>query len=96
MTSAEWTHDPQARLDYSVDWSRWLEEISDTIQESTWTIPTGLVQASPAPSVNIAGKITTVWITGGTAGALYIVTNHVTTVGGREDDRSFALRVADR
>ena len=96
IVSAEWTHDPQASLDYSVDWSRWLDEISDTILTSTWTVPTGLVQASPAPSVNVAGKITTIWIAGGTSGALYIVTNHVATAGGRTDDRSFALRVAAR
>lgn len=95
MVSQEWTHDPQAKLDYNIDWSRWLEG-TDTISASTWTIPTGLTQASPAPSISVDGKTTTVWISGGTAGAIYTVTNHVTTAAGREDDRSFALRVADR
>ena len=88
------TKDPQAVLDYSVDWTPWLAE-GETIDASTWTVPAGVTQeASPAPSV--AGGKTTVWLSGGTAGKAYTVTNHITTSQGRQDDRSFRLEVRDR
>lgn len=89
MIRKEWLHDPDAKLDYTVDWSDWLAA-GDEIATSSWIIPAGLTQASPSPSHD--GSKATVWISGGTAGQVYIVTNRITTTGGRTEDRSFALR----
>lgn len=87
-------HDPQAILDYSVDWSAWLSG-DDAIVSVAWTATAGVtVLDDPAPTV--VGKVATVWLSGGTLGQRYVVTCHVVSASGREDDRSFALIVQDR
>jgi hypothetical protein len=84
------TKDPDAILDYAVDWSRWLA--GDAIAASTWFVPTGLTKATES---NTATKAT-VWLSGGVAGQTYTVTNRITTTGGRTEDRSFTIRVEER
>jgi len=84
------TKDPNAILDYAVDWSRWLA--GDTIAVSAWIAPDGLTKVS---ETNTATKAT-VWLSGGTAGQTYTVTNRITTAGGRTEDRSFTIRVEER
>jgi hypothetical protein len=78
-----------ANLDYSIDWSAWLE--TDTISDSVWTIepPDELTQTDGTHSTTGA----TIWLNGGKAGTKYLVTNKVTTVGGRIDERAFQLTV---
>ena len=89
-------HDPAAVLDYAIDWSQWLQN-GETITSATWadSVPAGLEQATGKPP-SIDGATTVVWLTGGTAGTLYTVTAHVVTSMGREDDRTFAVRVQER
>ena len=82
--------DPQANLDYSVDWTSWLG--SDTIATSTWTVPTGLTKVSDSKTTEIA----TVWLSGGTVGQEYTVTNHIKTAAGRDDERSIIIQVQER
>lgn len=85
--------DPAATLDYSADWNAWLD--GDTILTSTWEAPTGItVESSPAPSH--AGGVTTVWLSGGTAGERYAVVNHVVTAAGRIDERTLYVHVMER
>jgi hypothetical protein len=84
------TKDPDAVLDYSVDWTRWLA--GDQIATSTWTVPDGIEKTADTH----APDKTTIWLRGGTAGQSYSVTNRITTTGGRTDERSFVLRVEDR
>ncbi len=88
------TKDPAALLDYGVDWTAWLE--GDVISQSTWVVAgpnTSLaIAATPAPVTD--GKITRVWLTGGTVDTTYDVTNRVVTVAGRIDERT--LKVAIR
>ncbi len=78
--------DPDAALDYGVDWSAWLG--TDTIATAVWTLPAGLTQ--PRPS-SVAGATATVWLAGGTAGTVYLVSCRVTTATGRVDDRSLRI-----
>lgn len=82
--------DPDAILDYTVDWSRWLG--TDTIATSQWTVPTGLTEVTATNTPTSA----TVWLSGGTAGQAYTVTNRITTSGGRTDERSVVINVRDR
>lgn len=84
------TKDPDAVLDYIVDWSRWLA--GDTIAASLWIVPADLTKVTES---NLATKAI-VWLSGGTAGQSYTVTNRITTAGGRTEDRSFTIRVEDR
>ena len=84
------TKDPNAVLDYSVDWTRWLA--GDQIAASEWIIPSGLTKMADSKTSTSA----TVWLSGGTAGQWYIVTNRITTAAGRTEDRSFTIRVEER
>lgn len=91
-------HDPQAKLDYTWDWTDWLGD--DTITSSTVTAkveeardPTDVVTIDdvwPSP------KTITAWISGGVHGTPCAVTCRITTTAGRIDDRTIRLRVRDR
>ncbi len=82
--------DPSAALDWRVDWEPWLK--GDTITGSTWLPTTGIVVDSATFTTTSA----TVWLSGGTAGTVYTLTNRVTTAGGRTDDRSITILVGER
>lgn len=87
-----WTKDPDAKLDYTIDWGPYLG--TDTISASVWTVPAGITQASPAPS-NTTTK-TTIWLSGGSDGEDYLVANKITTTGGRIDERTLFIQVRQR
>ena len=91
MARTNYPKDPDATLDYLIDWSDWLDD--DTISTSTWTVADGITQEAGATKT---ATTTTVWISGGTAGMSYAVTNHIVTTAGREDDRTFVVRVRER
>ncbi|MBA4182324.1 MAG: hypothetical protein C0506_17210 [Anaerolinea sp.] len=82
--------DPEARKDYGFDWSAWLD--TDTITTSTWTLPDGIT--SYAESNTTTGA--TIWLSGGTSGTDYLVTNQITTTGGRIEQRSLKIQVREQ
>ena len=84
------TKDPNAVLDYTIDWTRWLA--SDQIATSEWLVPAGLTKMADSKTASSA----TVWLSGGTAGQSYTVTNRITTAAGRTEDRSFIAKVEER
>lgn len=99
--------DPADVKDYAIDWkyasaaSRAAAGAGDgtlaageTITVSTWAVPAGITQTTPAPS-QADGK-TTIWITGGTDGVDYDLINHVTTSAGRQYDRTLTIKVRNR
>lgn len=90
---SSFTHDPNAKLDYAVKWTTWLEA-GETIATSTWIVPAGITQATPPPGE--AAGVATIWLSGGTLGQVYRVTNRVTTSLGRTDDRSIQIYVQER
>lgn len=90
MAAIRYMHDPDALLDYAYDWEAWLG--TDTISAATWTVPTGLTKEAESHTNTTA----TVWISGGTNETAYQITCHITTAGGREDDRSLLLWVKHR
>lgn len=85
------TKDPNATLDYLVNWSTWLN--GDTISASTWAIPSGLTQPFSATNTTTTA---TVWLAGGTAGDTYSVVNHITTAGGRQNDATLKIFIQER
>lgn len=88
-----YTADPTSVLDYSKDWSSFLEP-GETIASSTWAIPDGIDE--PVGKIqSISGSVTTVWLTGGTVETLYELTNHIVTSDGREQDDSLGVYVRD-
>lgn len=88
--AATFVKDPSAILDYAIDWSTWLG--SDTIATSTWSASAGITINSNTNTTTRA----TVWLSGGTAGNTYQLTNTITTAGGRTDQRTIAVEVKDR
>lgn len=82
--------DPDATLDYTIDWTDWLG--SDIITSSDWVIEEGLTVGTDSNT----SKTTSIWLGGGTAGTRYKCTNRITTAAGRIDDRSFYLAVKEK
>jgi hypothetical protein len=86
--------DPDATLDYGLDWAGedpWLAA-GETIQTSTWLVPAGLVKGSDSHT----DTATTVWLSGGTLGVDYEVTNRITTNQARTDDRTIRIMIRER
>lgn len=87
--------DPDDVLDYKLSWAEWLSETDgDTIATSTWIVPTGIVEDEAKRSSDATSA--TIWLSGGTAGVSYLVTNRITTAQGRTIDRSMTIAVRDR
>jgi hypothetical protein len=91
MSFAPWdaVKDPDAVKDYGFDWSGWLG--TDTIQTSTWIVPTGITKNSDSKT----NTMTTIWLSGGTAGQSYDLTNRIVTAGGRTEDRTGVIKVKE-
>lgn len=85
--------DPGEVKDYGFDWSAHLGDV-DTISTSAWVVATGLTEEVD-PAASNTTTTTTIWLSGGTAGTEYRVTNHVVTAQGREFERSFYVNVQD-
>jgi len=84
--------DPDARLDYAVDWSADFLGAA-TIAASTWTVdPTGVTVGATVATPSRTGAT----IEGGVPGIVYRVVNHITLSDGRRDDRTLALRIEAR
>lgn len=84
------TKDPAAVLDYAGDWSAWLG--ADTIASSSWTIPTGITKDSDSNTTTTV----TIWLSGGTDGSVYNLTNRIVTAGGRTDERTITINVVNQ
>jgi hypothetical protein len=82
--------DPNADLDYTVDWSVWLPA-GDTISVSAWTVPGGLT-SDQASNTTTTAKI---WLQSGTVGTAYTVSNRITTTAGRVNDQSFIVVIEE-
>lgn len=83
--------DPQADLDYSIDWSLWLTG-TDTLSTSTWIVPSDLT----AHNQSYGTATTITWLSGGTNGEVYDVVNRVVTAGGRTEDRTIEFTMVQR
>jgi uncharacterized phiE125 gp8 family phage protein len=77
---------PDAVRDYSHDWSAFLD--GDTIATSEWDA-TGVTVDSDEE----ADGVVTVWASGGTDGTTALLTNTITTAGGRTESETFAVLV---
>lgn len=87
----KFTKDPEAVLDYTLDWTKWLPT-GDFIVALSVTSESGLT----VDSSSFTDTETTAWVSGGTAAASYLVTFHITTDGGREDDRTITISCKER
>lgn len=88
------TKDPDAILDYQINWATWLG--TDTIATTAWTLaPTGtgaLTKTTDTKTTTTA----TIWLSGGTANTDYTAACKITTAGGRTDERTLTIYVRQR
>lgn len=88
--------DPDATLDYEFNWLPWLgtDQISGT--NSVWALtPVGSATIVDGSSSNTT-TTTRVFIQGGEVGEEYILTNTITTISSRVDERSIKIRIQER
>lgn len=83
--------DPNAVADYELNWA--LRLLDDTISVSTWTVKDDA--NITIDHDEFSNTTTTVWLSGGTAGQTYTLTNHIVTAGGREWDYTVSLSVKE-
>ena len=81
---------PTAVLDFQHDLS--LELGADTIASSAWTLDSGITKDSDSYTTTAS----TIWISDGTAGKTYAVSNTITTAAGRTHYKAFYLRVQEQ
>lgn len=84
--------DPNEVLDYQMDWTDRLL-VGETIATSNFTVAAGDVVKN---SQDLAGALTTVWLSGGTEGTKCVITNRITTSAGRTYDESATLRIRSK
>ncbi len=89
--------DPDETLDYTRDWSTFLDDggsPSDSILSATWTITPQ--EASPqAPVLSDPSNTATtakVFVSGAVYGQVYRLANRIVTAQGRAAERSITLR----
>jgi hypothetical protein len=87
--------DPDAVLDYSVDWgAEYL--LDDLIAESQWTVDPVEDGGVTVAGSDFDASTAVVKAAGGLPGRLYRLVNQVVLLSGRVDSRSVVLRVEKR
>ena len=87
--------DPDAVLDYSVDWgAEYLGD--DLLSQSDWAVSPDEPGGVSIVGSSFDAKLATVKAGGGLAGRLYRLENHVVMESGRIDSRTVVLRVEKR
>lgn len=89
--------DPNDKVDYAVNWRKYLTKVGDTIQTSTWP------EITPSGDGHLTVLATThdglrgiIKLDGGVAGTRYRLTNRIfTTPGGRQRDKTIEIRVRE-
>lgn len=84
-------HDPDAVLDYTFDWSAYLQE-GETIASHDVSVASGTITID---STAADDSTVTVWVSGA-EGRDVSLTCRVTTNQGRTDDRTLTLVVKER
>lgn len=87
---------PTELLDFTIDLTRDLVDrptgVTDTIASVTWVVPSGITNDHTAHD----NTHVTIWLSGGTLGTTYSINAVVTTVGGREIERTFTVKIVSK
>ena len=87
--------DPEAALDYAVDWgAEYLT--AETLAGSHWQVTPVEAGGLSVTFSRFDETVASVTAAGGVAGHLYQLTNHVVLSSGLTDSRSIVLRVEKR
>jgi hypothetical protein len=92
---ASWhAKDPDEVLDYDFDWTGRLK--GDVINSSVWLQVDGSDGLLVIDSDEFTTAATKVWLSGGTLGQVYQLTNRIITAGGRRMDQSVKLKMKSK
>ena len=86
--------DPQATVDYAIDWSQYLD--GKTIVASAWSIAPEEEGGVAVEEASFDTDRAAARASGGLIGHVYSLSNQVTLSDGSSDERSIALRVEQR
>jgi hypothetical protein len=86
--------DKDATLDYTWDFTDWLNDVSDSI--NTFTVTPDSPVTVQASQIDGTGKKVIAFLSGGTVKKTHAVVCHIQTVSGRQDDRSIYLKIRER
>jgi hypothetical protein len=87
--------DPEASLDYAIDWgAEYL--LGDTVAQSSWQVIPVEAGGLVVMASRFDSTFTSVTASGGVPGHLYQLTNTVVLASGLTDSRSIVLRVEKR
>jgi len=86
--------DPNEVLDYLINWAGTEEKPGrlvegDAIASSTWIVPSGITKDSDT----FDDETTTIWLSGGTLGETYELTNRIVTDGLRTMDQTMKIKI---
>jgi hypothetical protein len=88
--------DPEAVLDYAIDWGAQYLGDGDLLASSDWSVSPDEPDGVAIVGGSFDDRISTVQAGGGIAGRIYRLANRVVTQSGRTDERSIMLRVEKR
>lgn len=86
----DYTKDPDETIDYVFNWKPELD--GDTISTSSFVLPDGLTSVSTSNTTTTA----TIFVSGGSEGSTYRITNRIVTAGGRTRDRTIYVLVIEK
>ena len=88
------TKDPDAAVDYGVNWGQDYLQQDEIILTSVWSaVPADVLSLNNESN---SGTETGVFVAGGVAGHSYLLSNRITTSNSRTDERSLTIRVIQK
>ena len=95
--------DPNAKLDYTFDWTAWLDLVGDAISVASCVATSDGSQGVSDIAVTqtvVVGKTVVAWVTGGLVGEKVALRCRITTTlaspGPRIEDRTVYLKIKER
>ena len=88
--------DPEAVLDYTIDWGAEYLADGELLAQSEWSVVPDETGGISVAGSDFDSSTSTAKAAGGIVGRLYRLVNRITTATGRIDERSVVIRVETR
>lgn len=85
----DYTKDPDETIDFAFNWKPLLD--GDTISVCDFLLPDGLTEVSSSNTTTEAA----IFVSGGSDGSIYRITNRIETTGGRTRDQTIYVLVQE-
>ncbi|MCF8473081.1 MAG: hypothetical protein K9G26_00175 [Emcibacter sp.] len=96
--SEQFIKDPNAVIDYVIDWATNYLLDTEQVMTSDWFIfPEGSVNDLAVDHIPpLVSNVATVFVSGGIAGHIYQLTNRIVTNQSRTDERTISIRIEEK